>query len=225
MPARTKRDTPEAERLRVPTAKGDAEVVLEGRSRGAPGLLVLGHGASGGIDAVDLVHVRDAALGLGLVVARVLQPYRVQPGRRPPPAPAVLDEAWAACVTAARTWAGPASAGRSAAAGPRPFVLGGRSMGARVAARTARGLGAAGVVALAFPLHPPGRADKSRADELDPAMPTLVVNGDRDPFGVPTSVGQVRVVVRPGEGHDLRRDPTGVADVVAQWLKELLGLG
>ena len=203
-----------AQRKLVPTAKGDAEVVLEGRTRGAPGLLVLGHGAGGDIEAVDLVHVRDAALGLGLSVARVRQPYRVQPGRRPPPAAAVLDEAWVACVAVARSWAGQR----------KPFVLGGRSAGARVAARTARELGAAGVLALAFPLHPPGRPESSRAGELDPGMPTLVVNGDRDPFGVPTPAGQVRVVVRPGEGHELRRDPAGVAEVVSQWLRELLNL-
>jgi predicted alpha/beta-hydrolase family hydrolase len=199
---------------RVPTAKGDAEVVLEGRPRGAPGLLVLGHGAGGGIDAVDLVHVRDAAVRLGLVVARVVQPYRLQPGKRPPPAAPILDEAWQACVATARSWAG----------SRRPLVVGGRSAGARVAARTAKPLGAVGVLALAFPLHPPGRPDASRADELDPTMPTLVVNGDRDPFGVPTAAGLVRVVVRPGEGHELRRDPTGVAEVAAQWLQELLNL-
>jgi predicted alpha/beta-hydrolase family hydrolase len=205
---------PAAEHRLVPTAKGDAEIVLEGRTRGASGLLVLGHGAGGDIDAVDLVHVRDAALGLGLVVARVRQPYRVQPGRRPPPAAAVLDEAWVACVAVARSWAGQR----------RPVVLGGRSAGARVAARTAAGLGAIGVLALAFPLHPPGRPESSRAGELDPAMPTLVINGDRDPFGVPTPVGQVRVVVRPGEGHELRRDPDAVAELAAQWLRELLKL-
>jgi predicted alpha/beta-hydrolase family hydrolase len=203
-----------AQRQSVPTDKGDAEVVLEGRTRGAAGLLVLGHGAGGGIDAVDLVHVRDAALRIGLVVARVVQPYRVQPGKRPPPAAPVLDEAWRACVAVARRWAGPR----------RPLVVGGRSAGARVAARTAKELGAAGVLALAFPLHPPGRPEVTRGDELDPAVPTLVVNGDRDPFGVPTAAGLVRVVVRPGEGHELRRDPAGVAEVVAVWLQELLNL-
>jgi predicted alpha/beta-hydrolase family hydrolase len=124
----------------------------------------------------------------------------------------VLDEAWVACVAVARSWAGQR----------KPVVLGGRSAGARVAARTAARLGAAGVLALAFPLHPPGKPESSRAGELDPGIPTLVINGDRDPFGVPAPVGQVRVVVRPGEGHELRRDPAGVAEVAAKWLRELL---
>src|SRR5215472_6472853 len=118
--ATTGRTAQPVRRDRVPTPKGDAEVVLEGRTRAAHGLLVLGHGAGGGIDAVDLVRVRDAALRLGLVVARVVQPYRVQPGKRPPPAAAILDEAWRACVASARRWAGPR----------RPLVVGGRSAGA-----------------------------------------------------------------------------------------------
>ncbi|MCF0096240.1 hypothetical protein B0E54_05105 [Micromonospora sp. MH99] len=101
-----------------------------------------------------------------------------------------------------------------------PTVLvGGRSSGARVACRTARAVGAAGVVALAFPLHPPGRPERSRAAELATGLPTLVVNGDRDPFGVPASEPGVQVVTRPGETHDLRRDPAGTADVVRDWLR------
>jgi predicted alpha/beta-hydrolase family hydrolase len=112
---------------------------------------------------------------------------------------------------------------RRRAGARRPFVVGGRSAGARVAARTAVALGARGVLALAFPLHPPGRPGSSRADELDPAVPTLVVNGDRDPFGVPVARGLIRVEVRPGEGHELRKDPAGVAGVARAWLAELLG--
>lgn len=104
-------------------------------------------------------------------------------------------------------------------------MVGGRSSGARVAARTAGGLGAAGVLALAFPWHPPGRPDNTRAGELDPAMPTLVVNGGADPFGVPAAGGAVEVVVRPGERHELRRDPTGVAQVAVSWLLELVSRG
>jgi predicted alpha/beta-hydrolase family hydrolase len=92
-----------------------------------------------------------------------------------------------------------------------------------VAARTAASLGAAGVLALAFPLHPPGRPETSRAGELDPTMPTLVINGDKDPFGVPSPSGAVDVAVRPGERHDLRRDPAGVAQVAVAWLTTLLG--
>ena len=174
-------------------------------------MLVLGHGASGGVDAADLVAVRDAAVAAGLTVARVTQPYRVS-GRRAPAPAAQLDTAFSAVVAAIRRRVGAAT----------PLVVGGRSSGARVAARTAAGLKATGVLALAFPLHPPGRPDRSRAGELDRGMPTLVVNGDADPFGVPPAGGAVTVVVRPGERHDLRRDPAGVAEVAVGWLARLL---
>ncbi len=175
-------------------------------------LLVLGHGASGGVDAPDLLAVRDAAVAGGLAVARVLQPYRVQ-GRRAPAPAGQLDVAFIEAVAAVRRRV------RTKV----PLVVGGRSSGARVAARTAGSLGAAGVLALAFPLHPPGKPGSSRAGELDPHRPTLVVNGDADPFGVPEPVGAVEVVVCPRERHDLRRDPAHVAGVAMQWLEKLVG--
>jgi uncharacterized protein len=78
------------------------------------------------------------------------------------------------------------------------------------------------VLALAFPLHPPGRPDRSRAGELDPDRPTLVINGDKDPFGVPEPAGRVQVVVRPGDRHDLRRDPAGVAATAVEWILQLI---
>jgi predicted alpha/beta-hydrolase family hydrolase len=87
-----------------------------------------------------------------------------------------------------------------------------------VACRTAAELGAAGVLCLAFPLHPPGRPDRSRAAELPAAIATLVVNGDRDPFGVPDPTTTVEVVVRPGATHDLRKDLSGTATAVLTWL-------
>jgi len=89
-----------------------------------------------------------------------------------------------------------------------------------VACRTAVSVGAAGIVALAFPLHPPGKPERSRGEELVTGLPTLVVNGDRDPFGVPPAGAGVRVEIRPGERHDLRRDPEAVASVVLAWLGE-----
>jgi uncharacterized protein len=196
----------------VQTPRGTAEVELT-LPDGAPiALLALGHGAGGGVDAPDLRAVRAAALDAGLAVARITQPYRVA-GRRTPPAAPQLDEAWTAVIEALR-------ADRPALAGV-PLILGGRSSGARVACRTAVALGAAGVVALAFPLHPPGKPERSRADELDGAVPTLVVNGDRDPFGVPPERPGVTLVVRPGEKHDLRGDPGGIAGVVVGFLREL----
>lgn len=174
-------------------------------------LLVLGHGAGGDVDVPDLTAVREAVLGAGVAVARVTQPYRVA-GRRSPPAAPHLDQAWTAVLAALR-------ADRPDLAGV-PLVAGGRSSGARVACRTATTTGAAGVVALAFPLHPPGRPERTRAAELATGVPTLVVNGDRDPFGVPPESPGVTVVVRPGERHDLRRDPGAVAGAVLGFLRE-----
>ena len=197
----------------VETPSGPAAITLDRPAGRVRGLLMLGHGASGGVDAVDLVAVRDATLAVGLAVARMTQPYRVA-GKRMPPASTVLDAAWIAAVTQVRRTVG----------ARLPLVLGGRSSGARVACRTAAELKAAGVLALAFPLHPPGRPASSRAGELDPARPTLIINGDRDTFGVPEPTGLVQVVVRPGETHALRKDPSGVAAVAADWLRELLGL-
>jgi predicted alpha/beta-hydrolase family hydrolase len=192
----------------VATAHGPARLDIDQPATAPLSLLVLGHGAGGGVDAVDLVAVRDAALAAGVAVARVTQPYRVA-GRRAPAPAGQLDHAFAAVVEAAcaRVPAGV------------PLIVGGRSSGARVASRTAEGLGATGVVALAFPLHPPGRPDRSRAGELPSALPTLVVSGDRDPFGVPPGGGTTEVHVIPGATHDLRRDPVAVATLVVGWLR------
>jgi predicted alpha/beta-hydrolase family hydrolase len=202
----------ESQSYEVLTPRGPGQVVLDrpgGRARPA-GLLVLGHGASGGVDAPDLVAVTGAALAARFAVARTTQPYRVA-GRRVPPAPDVLDESYIALVTDVRRRVGPRV----------PLIVGGRSSGARVACRTAAPLGALGALALAFPLHPPGAPEKSRAGELDPDVATLVVNGDRDPFGVPEPVGLVRVEIRPGNRHDLRKDLSGTAALVVEWLQQL----
>ncbi|WP_433258851.1 alpha/beta family hydrolase [Streptosporangium sp. CA-135522] len=170
-------------------------------------LLVLTHGSAGGVDAVDLLAVRDAAAGIGGVVARVLQPFRMR-GARAPGSAVKQDEAWTALV-----------AGLRARYPGLPLAQGGRSNGARVACRTALQVGAEAVVALAFPLHPPGKPERSRAGELRAAgVDVLVVNGDRDPFGVPEPADTTRLVVLPGEGHDLKKDPARVGEVVAEWL-------
>lgn len=162
-----------------------------------PRLLVLGHGAGGGVEAPDLLAARQAAAGGGWAVARVLQPYRVA-GRRAPAPAGRLDEALLAVVAALR-----------ADGLPGPLVLGGRSSGARVACRTARAAGAVGVVGLAFPLYPPaGRPD--RGPELRGAgVPRLVLQGERDPFGGPADVAaadpEATVVALAGADHALRR--------------------
>ena len=185
------------------TPHGPAHVTLDEPASGPLSLLVLGHGAGGGVDAPDLLAVRRAALAAGVAVARVTQPYRLAGRRSPAPAPQ-LDAAWKAVVEALR---------RPGV----PLVVGGRSSGARVACRTATAAGAVGVVALAFPLHPPGRPERSRAGELVSGVPTLVVNGDRDPFGVPPADGiDLRVI--PGATHDLRAGLPAVAQAVTGWL-------
>ncbi len=173
------------------------------RPRNPSALLVLTHGASGGVATADVTAVRDAALGAGIAVALVTQPYRVA-GRRNPPQPAPQDAAWLAVLAGLRKRRGLTSL---------PLITGGRSNGARVACRTADACGAVGVVALAFPVHPPGRPDKSRLDELQaPSVPVLVVQGERDPFGMPPD-GAGRTVVRiPGADHGLR---TGRAAITA----------
>jgi hypothetical protein len=190
----------------IETPRGPAAVTVTDPAGPALALLVLGHGAGGGVDAPDLVAVHDAAVAAGVRVALVTQPYRVA-GRRAPAPAAHLDEAWTTVVSALGV------------PDDVPLIVGGRSSGARVACRTATTLGAAGVLALAFPLHPPGKPEKSRAGELPDGVPTLVVNGDRDPFGVPQASGTVEVAVRPGAVHDLRKDLPGTVEIVLGWLR------
>jgi predicted alpha/beta-hydrolase family hydrolase len=193
--------------VEVATPVGPAAVrvhrVADGRA-----LLVLGHGAGGGIDAPDLRAVTETALALEIDVALVLQPYRVA-GRRSPAPAAQLDAAWTAVV-------------RELDDG-RPLVLGGRSSGARVACRTANALGAAAVLCLAFPLRTPGRPDRpSRQPELNaPEVPVLVVQGRSDPFGVPRS-GGTRKVVRVRGDHGLKSDLAAVSAAVERWLPGVL---
>jgi len=220
--------------LEVETASGPARVLLE-EPDGAPSfLLALTHGAGGGIDAPDLRAVRDAALRLGGAVARITQPYRVRGARAPGP-PARQDAAWVEIITALRGWPpGEPPGGPQAEppggpvplvpGGPVPLVQGGRSNGARVACRTAAAVDAIAVIALAFPLRPPGRPDRSRAAELRiPGRKLLIVSGDRDRFGVPGRRAGARVVVLAGEGHALSRQPAAVGRAVTAWLPRVLG--
>src|SRR5688500_8555498 len=142
------------------------------------GTLMLGHGAGGGIESVDLVAVTEEAAGAGWRVVRVEQPWRMA-GKRIAAAPPKLDEGWRAVLDALR--ADGLLAGL--------LVLGGRSAGARVACRTAAEHGAAGVLALAFPLHPPGKPENSRAAELTAVpVPLVVIQGETDAFGSPADV-------------------------------------
>jgi predicted alpha/beta-hydrolase family hydrolase len=172
--------------------------------------LVLGHGAAGGTDAPDLTAVASAARVERLFVALVEQPYRVA-GRRAPAPARQLDTAWTAVIDTLR---------RDELAG-LSVVVGGRSAGARVACRTASATGAAGVLCLAFPLQPPSRSQSrpSRLPELDAVeAPTLVIQGCRDPFGVPPP-GPRRTVVQVDGDHGLKADVDAVAAAAGQWLR------
>ncbi|MEO3783906.1 alpha/beta family hydrolase [Actinocorallia sp. B10E7] len=197
--------------MEIETVAGPAAVVVD-EAEGARLLVVLTHGSNGSVDAPDLLAVREAALGLGAVVARVTQPFRLA-GRRAPGSAVKQDAAWIEVVESLRKRYPEV-----------PLVQGGRSNGARVACRTAARTGAAGVLALAFPLHPPGKPEKSRADELREAgAPVVVVNGDRDPFGVPAERDATEVVTLPGERHDLAKDPARVGAAVEPWLRRWRG--
>ncbi|MFN8224192.1 MAG: alpha/beta family hydrolase [Gaiellales bacterium] len=176
------------------------------------GALVLGHGAGGGVDAPDLIAARDIALSAGFSVALVEQPYRVA-GRRSPAPAWQLDVAWMQVVDGLRErWFH-----------ELPLVVGGRSSGARVACRTVSATGAVGVLCLAFPLQPPqGKRPEprpSRLAELETVtVPTLVVQGERDPFGIPPAGERRTVLLIPGD-HSLRRGLGNAAPEVVAWLQ------
>jgi predicted alpha/beta-hydrolase family hydrolase len=173
--------------------------------------LVLGHGAGGGVGAPDLTAATEAALALGVSVALVEQPYRVA-GRRSPAPGKQLDAAWIAILT--HLVAGPLHGLR--------VIAGGRSSGARVACRTASDVGATAVLCLAFPVHPPGRPEKSRLEELDAVtVPTLVVQGESDPFGMPPAAPGRTVATVPGD-HGLKRDIAALKAAVTAWLPAVL---
>jgi predicted alpha/beta-hydrolase family hydrolase len=177
------------------------------------GAVVLGHGAGGGVEAPDLVAARDAAVGAGLSVALVEQPYRVAGKRAPAPAKR-LDEAWVAVVGHLR---GSELAGL-------PLVVGGRSLGARVACRTLPDTAGEAVLCLAFPLVPPRRGDKppqSRLPELEAVkVPVLIVQGENDRFGMPPE-GSKRQVAKVRGDHGLKKDPEAIATAVQSWLAGL----
>ena len=201
--------------LDVDTPHGAARVHVS-RADEERAWLVLGHGAGGGVTSRDLVAAAEAALAQRTSVALVEQPYRVA-GRRSPSPAHMLDTAWIAVLERIR----------SDVAGDVPLVVGGRSSGARVACRTSEVTGAVGVLCLAFPLVPPrrkaGSSPTTRLPELDAVrVPTLVVQGERDPFGMPPGTTLRQVVTVSGD-HSLRSDLPAVAAAVQDWLLRLVG--
>ena len=201
--------------VEVPTPHGPARVHLEPVDE-PRGIIVLGHGAGGGVRAPDLATAAAVATSLGLSVSLVEQPYRVAVRRSAAPAHQ-LDAAWLAVVEHLR----------SAALVEGLLVTGGRSSGARVACRTAAATRADAVLCLAFPLEPPRRQGRppsvSRLPDLDAVtLPTLVVQGERDRFGIPPE-GPLRSVAVVRGDHALRSDQGAVGEAVRAWLSRLLG--
>lgn len=200
--------------LEIETPHGPARVHL-GEADGAAAALVLGHGAGGGVESRDIQTAREVALAEGISVALVEQPYRVA-GRRSPAPAKQLDAAWTAVV---ERLTGAELEGLD-------LIAGGRSLGARVACRTASELGARAVLCLAFPLQPPQRKGKPRSpdrlDELETVtVPTLVVQGESDQFGIPPEGPDRRVELVPGT-HTLRQmEP--IADAIRGWLPGVAG--
>ena len=193
--------------VETPHGRAVAHVQTVDAPRGA---LLLGHGAGGGVQAPDLQAATRAALEANFTVALVEQPYRVA-GRRSPAPARQLDAAWIAVVEALR----------ADELSDVPLVVGGRSAGARVACRTAAATEAVGVLCLAFPLQPP-RGSQSRLDELDGvSVPTLVVQGTRDQFGMPPEAQQ-RTVVQVAGDHGLKSDLGAVEEAVRVWLPTVL---
>jgi predicted alpha/beta-hydrolase family hydrolase len=199
--------------METPHGRASAQVHSVDRARAA---LVLGHGAGGGVSSRDLTAVTGVALSQDVSVALVEQPYRVA-GRRAPAPPRQLDAAWKTVID--QLLAGELRG--------LPLVVGGRSSGARVACRTAEATGAVGVLCVAFPLQPPRRSGAapaaSRLSELDAVtVPMLVVQGARDPFGIPPATASRTVVQVPGD-HSLRTDVAAVAAAVEAWLPGVVG--
>ncbi|RJQ83132.1 alpha/beta hydrolase family protein [Amycolatopsis panacis] len=195
--------------LEIPTEHGPARAELHCAKEGVA-VLVLGHGAGGGIGAKDLVTVAGAAKAAGVHVALVEQPYRVA-GRRAPAPAAQLDTAWLTVADELST--------RFAAL---PLVFGGRSSGARVACRTSGAGQAVAVLCLAFPEHPPGRPEKTRQPELDAVtVPALIIQGESDPFGRPAPAPHREIVLVPGD-HSLSKDLDTVARATTEWLGRVL---
>jgi predicted alpha/beta-hydrolase family hydrolase len=194
----------------IDTPHGPARAELHCAPEGRAGLL-LGHGAGGGVGAPDLVAATRGATAAGVHVALVEQPYRVA-GRRAPAPARQLDAAWLAVAEElSAEWFH-----------DLPLVFGGRSSGARVACRTAADGQAVAVLCLAFPVHPPGKPDKTRMPELDAVtVPTLVLQGESDPFGMPGPAHHREIVVLPGD-HSLKKDVPAVSRTVEEWLGRIL---
>lgn len=204
----------------VPTQYGDGR--LDAFPADAPqATLLLSHGAGNGVEARELQALARSLPEQGFTVLLFEQPWRVA-GRKVATSPPTLDVGLRAAAAAADIVG--------------PLVVGGRSAGARSACRCAAGLGAAGVLALSFPLHPPGHPEKSRVEELmGSGVPTLLVQGERDALGRPEEFPEgIDLVVVPAADHGLKvpakaemsqSDVLGlVVEATLEWLvREVVG--
>lgn len=188
---------------------------------GAVAGLILAPGASAGRDQPALVAIDEAVSAAGVRVERIDFPYRLA-GRRAPDRPPVLlatvVEAAAGC---ARAWH----------LAPGRIALGGRSMGGRMCSMAvAEGLGAAALVLVSYPLHPPGKPERLRTEHfaaLD--VPCLFVSGTRDAFGSPRELEAATAAIPgpvthswvDGGGHGLRGKDAQVARAVRDWVVAL----
>lgn len=206
----------------IETPQGPARLVTD-RARTPVATLLLSHGAGGGIDSRDLEALALHLPRNGVSVVRLEQPWKVA-GRKIAGSPATLDQALLAAANFLRV--------------RTPMVVGGRSAGARSAARSARSVGAVGCLALSFPLHPPGKPEKSRVAELTGAgVPTLVIQGERDTFGRPEEFpDDIDLCVVPGADHGLKVPARGditqddameiVVEATLEWVvREIVGAG
>ncbi len=206
--------------LRVDTPHGVGRLVTD-RARTPIATLLLSHGAGNGIEARDLEALARHLPRNGISVVRFEQPWRVA-GRKVATPPPTLDAALVAAYDKLRI--------------RTPLVLGGRSAGARSAARCAKDLGAVGCLALAFPLHPPGRPEKSRLHELRGSqVPTLVVQGEKDTMGRPEAFpDEMEMAVVPDADHGFKVPKRGtisqdeameiVVESTLEWIvREIVG--
>jgi len=198
-------------RIEIETGRGLAWADVDLPVDQPRALLLLGHGAGGTVEAPDLLAARDAALSVGVSVARVTQPYRVAGRRGMPPHP-TLEQPWLEVAAALATrFPG------------LPQIFGGRSAGARVACRTAADGDAIAVICLAYPVHPPGKPERSRLDELNAVrLPVLVIQGDRDAFGMPPRRRGRSLVVATGADHSLKKGLGDVHRGVTRFLRRVL---
>jgi predicted alpha/beta-hydrolase family hydrolase len=195
----------------------------------APTTILLGHGAGAPMDSTSMTATARALAAAGLRVARFEFGYmasrRTADGRKPPPRAETLNPEYTAAV--------------DALGAKGPLIVGGKSMGGRVASMVADELIASGKIAgllcLGYPFHPPGKPDQLRTRHLAGLRtPTLICQGTRDEFGTRDEVGSyklsdaIEILWLEDGDHDLkpRKSVSGfsaadhlktVADRVAAW--------